>query len=435
VASGTRSTRTTADVGRRRALRGVGTAVGAVLSFAVLAGVAPGTAAATPGDAAIAAAREQAEEISARIGAMSAQLAAAQGQVDAARAASAIALDEYQATQAQFEAAQARASEAVEASERADAALGVAHGHVVDFARSSYIDGSTYAGAAALISAGSPAEFIERAALLEAAGSHRSDVLDHVTVLQEAATRAESKARTTLAEADTLKQQASTALAVAAESERSARAQAAELEVRSRELEGELVAAEEQLAGLVGAQEAAQRLAEERERATPAPTPTPAPAPAPVPSNPPSVGKPKPAGPGSPSAAKKAIAVAREYLGLDYAWGGGGTNGPGWGWGPDEGVWGFDCSGLTQYAYAQAGISIPRNSRAQYAALPKVGSAGLRAGDLVFWATVPSNPTTIHHVGIYLGDGMVLHAPQSNDVVKISPMWWGGYAGAVRPSA
>jgi peptidoglycan DL-endopeptidase RipA len=435
VASGTRSTRTTADGGRRRALRGVGTAVGAVLSFAVLAGVTPGTAAAAPGDAAIAAAREQAGEIAARMGALSGQLAAARGQVDAARAASAIALDEYQATQAEFAAAQERATEAVEASERADLALGVARGDVVDFARSSYIDGSTYAGAAALISAGSPAEFIERAALLEAAGSHRSDVLDEVTVLQEAATRAESKARTTLAQADALKQQASTALSRAAESERSARAQAADLEVRTQELEGELAAAEEQLAGLIGAQQAAQRLAEERAQATPAPAPVPAPAPSNPPSNPPSVGNPKPAGPGSASAAQKAIAHARQYLGLDYAWGGGGSNGPGWGWGPDEGVWGFDCSGLTQYAYAQAGISIPRNSRAQYAALPKVGSGSLRAGDLVFWATVPSNPTTIHHVGIYLGDGTVLHAPQSNDVVKLSPMWWGGYAGAVRPSA
>ena len=124
-----------------------------------------------------------------------------------------------------------------------------------------------------------------------------------------------------------------------------------------------------------------------------------------------------------------------EHLGLSYAWGGGGSWGPGWGWGIDDGVWGFDCSGLTQYAYAQAGIDIPRNSRAQYAALPKVGSNDLRAGDLVFWATDPSNPQTIHHVAIYLGDGRIVEAPQSGDVVKISPMRWYHYAGAVRPSA
>ena len=108
------------------------------------------------------------------------------------------------------------------------------------------------------------------------------------------------------------------------------------------------------------------------------------------------------------------------YLGLPYAWGGGGTNGPGPGLDPDAGVIGFDCSGLTQYAYAQAGISIPRNSRAQYAALPKVASNALRAGDLVFWANDPSDPDTIRHVAIYLGDGKVVQAPQSGDVVKVS---------------
>ena len=91
------------------------------------------------------------------------------------------------------------------------------------------------------------------------------------------------------------------------------------------------------------------------------------------------------------------------YLGLPYAWGGGGSHGPGPGQAPDLGVIGFDCSGLTQYAYRQAGIRIQRNSRAQYASLPKVSSDDLQPGDLVFWATDPADPGTIHHVAIYLG--------------------------------
>ena len=123
------------------------------------------------------------------------------------------------------------------------------------------------------------------------------------------------------------------------------------------------------------------------------------------------------------------------YLGLPYAWGGGGTRGPGPGMAPDEGVIGFDCSGLTQYAYAQAGISIPRNSRSQYAALPKVSSDDLQAGDLVFWGTDASDPGSIVHVALYLGGGKVVQAPESGDVVKVSPMWWRNYVGAVRPSA
>ena len=124
------------------------------------------------------------------------------------------------------------------------------------------------------------------------------------------------------------------------------------------------------------------------------------------------------------------------YLGLPYAWGGGGTRGPGPGLAPDEGVIGFDCSGLTQYAYAQAGISIPRNSRAQYAALPKVVQR--RPAAPATWssgATDPSDPSSIDHVAIYLGGGKVVQAPESGDVVKVSTMWWRGYVGAVRPSA
>ncbi len=138
---------------------------------------------------------------------------------------------------------------------------------------------------------------------------------------------------------------------------------------------------------------------------------------------------------GDASAAQRAIDAAMAYRGTPYAWGGGGTRGPGPGQDPDLGIVGFDCSGLTQYAYARAGISIPRNSRAQYAALPKVSSDDLRAGDLVFWGTDPSNPNAITHVAIYLGDGTVIQAPESGDVVKVSPMWWRGYTGAVRPSA
>ena len=82
-----------------------------------------------------------------------------------------------------------------------------------------------------------------------------------------------------------------------------------------------------------------------------------------------------------------------------------------------------------------AGISIPRNSRSQYASLPKVSSDNLQPGDLVFWGSDGSDPGSIEHVAIYLGGNQVIQAPQSGDVVKISRMWWGGYAGAVRPSA
>ena len=449
---------------RRGALRVGGTAIAA----AFLVGLAPAVAGATPGapsDGDISTAQAQADAVAARIGELDGQLIATQAQVDSAREQALLALDQYQATEEAAEAARARAEATADDAARTTEQLGVAQDDLVAFARRTYMEGSASPGASALLTAGSPSQLIERAALLEAAGSHRTDVLDVVTVLQQKARAADIVARTALADADQLRQQAKQELEVARTAEVSARAQQAEVVAQEAVLEAELDEAEQELTALVGAREAAQRAAAERaaqqpvqpvstpaQLATGEPTAnTPAPevsapvAPAPVvraPSAPaptapaPSAPAPAPsAGPGSSSAAQTAINAAMRYIGTPYAWGGGGSWGPGPGQDPDRGVIGFDCSGLTQYAYARAGIVIPRNSRAQYAQLPKVGRAALRPGDLVFWATDPSRPSTIHHVAIYLGGDRILEAPESGKTVRTTAMRWGSYAGAVRPSA
>jgi cell wall-associated NlpC family hydrolase len=409
----------------RSGLRAVGTAVATLVALGLTPAVAD-AAPRRPSDTQIADAQRQADAVAARIGELSGQLTAAQDTVDAAHAEAAIALDEYQATQAAYEAAQVRADAAKAAADQATADLGVAHDDVVAFARRSYMEGSTYAGAAALITAADPAQMIERAALLEAAGSHRSDVLDRVTVLQQQATEADTVARNTVAQADVLQQQSADALQVAQTAEVSARGQAATLSTQQAELETQLGQAQQQLTTLIGARAAADRAAQVIPRPAP-PAAPPAGPPAPA-------GNSEHAGAGNGSAAQTAIDAALAQQGLPYAWGGGGSRGPGPGQDPDEGVIGFDCSGLTQYAYARAGISIPRNSRAQYASLPKVGSDELQPGDLVFWGT-PATPGGITHVALYLGNGSVVQAPQSGDVIKVSGMWWRNYVGAVRPSA
>jgi len=116
-----------------------------------------------------------------------------------------------------------------------------------------------------------------------------------------------------------------------------------------------------------------------------------------------------------------AIAAARSKLGRPYQWGA---------TGPSR----FDCSGLMMWSYAQAGLSIPRTSRAQYAGLPHVALSDLQPGDLVFYATNTSNPGTIHHVAMYLGDGLVIHAPHTGDVVRYAPVAMPGLIGAARPT-
>jgi cell wall-associated NlpC family hydrolase len=123
-------------------------------------------------------------------------------------------------------------------------------------------------------------------------------------------------------------------------------------------------------------------------------------------------------------AARQAVAVAMAQIGSPYVWGA-------------EGPSAFDCSGLTSFAYAAAGVTIPRVSRAQFAAyagLRPVDPLHLVAGDLVFFADNPRDQGSIHHVGMYVGRGLMVEAPHTGAVVRTSSIWRSSYAGAVRPT-
>lgn len=80
---------------------------------------------------------------------------------------------------------------------------------------------------------------------------------------------------------------------------------------------------------------------------------------------------------------------------------------------------GFDCSGLTQFAYREAGIKIPRTCRAQYEKAVKIPVDRLRPGDLVFFTTYAAGPT---HVGVYIGDDKFIHSPSDGKKVEIDSM-------------
>ncbi len=88
---------------------------------------------------------------------------------------------------------------------------------------------------------------------------------------------------------------------------------------------------------------------------------------------------------------------------------------------------GFDCSGLTSWAWAQAGVYMPHQSRAQYASFPHVSKDQAQPGDLVFFY----NP--IHHVGMYVGGGMMIDAPHTGATVRLVAVKWGGVVGVARP--
>jgi hypothetical protein len=115
----------------------------------------------------------------------------------------------------------------------------------------------------------------------------------------------------------------------------------------------------------------------------------------------------------------KAVWLAERFLGVPYVWGGASPAG-------------FDCSGLTMYVYAQLGIRLTHFTGAQYNEGMHVPPALLQPGDLVFFDGGQLGPA---HEGIYIGNGMFIHAPHTGDVVRISSLaaYRDRYYGAVRP--
>lgn len=102
----------------------------------------------------------------------------------------------------------------------------------------------------------------------------------------------------------------------------------------------------------------------------------------------------------------------------------------GWGQaGPDA----FDCSGLVMRAWQAAGVALPRVASDQYRAAPHVPVAAAKVGDLVFFSTDPSDPGAIDHVGLVVGAGLMIDAPHSGAVVRVTPFYDGLVADAARP--
>jgi peptidoglycan DL-endopeptidase CwlO len=122
-------------------------------------------------------------------------------------------------------------------------------------------------------------------------------------------------------------------------------------------------------------------------------------------------------GPPPNGAAGAAVQAAESQIGVPYEWG------------EEDPGHGFDCSGLTQWSWGQAGVSIPRTANDQYDAVARVPLGAMEPGDLVFWGS----GGTATHVGIYVGNGDVVDAPSSGQDVQIQPIWSDGLLGAGRP--
>ncbi len=250
-------------------------------------------------------------------------------------------------------------------------------------------------------------------------------------VASDQADTARAKAETLAAQARTARDQAASAASAADRASQEIATQKTRLLHRLASLQHiSLSLAQQRQAGIErAAREAARRAAEKKARQEAAqqaalqaqqdqsssgddsdpPSPTSDPTPGssgPTDPPPPSADPPAPA-----SGVARALAFARSQIGDPYVWGAAGPSS-------------WDCSGLTMGAWRAGGISLPHYSVAQYAQSTPISRSSLRPGDLVFWGS-SSSPSSIYHVALYAGNGMIIQAPRTGrDVEEVSMYYW-----------
>jgi cell wall-associated NlpC family hydrolase len=118
---------------------------------------------------------------------------------------------------------------------------------------------------------------------------------------------------------------------------------------------------------------------------------------------------------------RTAIKAAESKLGMPYVWGG-----------ESDAEGGYDCSGILQYAFGKAGVRLPRVADDQAKAGWRIPFGKARPGDLLTWAHDPTAPGYISHIALYLGDGKMLAAPRRGTVVRVQPVYYRNFQGAIR---
>lgn len=243
-----------------------------------------------------------------------------------------------------------------------------------------------------------------------AADQHRAAVaLAAVVADGQAAARSDAAERATLRQV----QGDMAALVAAQQAQRAAQVQAALTSPSGRPIASALAAGVTTAAPPVAPRPAPLATSPPLRQAPPtAPAPSPAPrAPPPTPAAPP-VTQPPPPPPASNQPARGwqiALAAAQSQLGKPYQWGAAGPAS-------------FDCSGLTMWAWAKAGVGMPHLAQAQYAMTRRIAIANLLPGDLVFYGS----PSNVYHVGIYVGGGTMIDAPTTGEFVHYAGIFFTG---------
>jgi peptidoglycan DL-endopeptidase CwlO len=300
-----------------------------------------------------------------------------------------VVVERYNATDEKLDALEARIASTRVVLERVGKRIDASESSAVDFARSLYEGGATEA-IEVVLSSDNLAEIQSRVQYLSSSQKEQTEVFE-----QLAADRAVLKESLAALERDRLAAARARDRLVELRSDIQAKIRSQRDEIAH--LEAVIERAQRRRAAAARAARAAAQAAAETP-ATPAPQPQPQPA--------------APAQAGSRAAA--AVSAALSRVGMPYQWGAAGPSS-------------FDCSGLTMWSWAQAGVSLPHSSAAQYAATPRVAQGDWQPGDLLF------SGSPIHHVGMYIGGGRMVEAPYTGASVRVVSAYRSDYVGAGRP--
>jgi cell wall-associated NlpC family hydrolase len=323
------------------------------------------------------------------------RIAAAQAQLHALDQQAEVATERYNAARIKLAAARTAALTAQHHLAAAQQRLALAERSVRAFAVAAYqgqgLD--TTIG----VTASSPQAFLDKVATLQAVANSQTQMLAEVAAAQREQEQAQATARAAFAQqaGATKQMQADRASVVAAAH------QEQQILHKLQAREAAIIRAAKARAARIAAEQAAAAL---RERAAAAAAAANALASQPV-------NQPVVRGSGGASVA---VQWAYRELGKPYQWGAAGPNS-------------FDCSGLTMYVWAKAGVYLDHYTGSQWNEGAHVSREQLQPGDLVFFGS------DLHHVGLYIGNGNMIEAPYTGANVRISPAFRPDYAGAVRP--
>lgn len=394
-----------------------------------------------PSDDDIRAGQRHADTAADRVGQLANQVAEAdaallalQSDIELKREDTNKALIDLQAAQTAAAAARSAAANARQAADGASAKVGDAQRKIDEFAAGSYRQGSAVGSVTAFLGSRNPADVLARAELLDSVGAAQLRGLQDMRRARTRSANRDAEARAALATAAAAEQQAAdakkaadAAYQAAVDAQRTQAARTAALQSRKTDLERQLYAAQNAVAGLRGQRQRFEDWVAQRDREQAAAAASAQPRSSVPGTLSSSSGGSDWGGSTTSSAARTVINRAMSQLGVTYAWGGGDANGPTMGihdggvgdsFG-DYGRVGFDCSGLMIYAFAPViGYSLPHYSGSQYNAGTHVPLSAARPGDMLFWGS----PGRIHHVALYIGNGRMIEAPYSGSVVRVAPV-------------